>query len=212
MTAAGNAPGSAWRPGPGSAQDRAKAVAQRRAAERGENAVAATGVRPAVVLVGPPGSGKSTVGAAISRMTGLPLRDTDADIETTTGRSIPDIFLEDGEPGFRALERLAVATALAEHRGVLALGGGAVLADRTRELLVGHHVVFLNLSMPTGVRRTGLAANRPVLAGINPRATYKALLEARLALYRETARFEIETDHRSVADVARMIIDRLELV
>ncbi|MET3806774.1 shikimate kinase [Nakamurella sp. UYEF19] len=145
-------------------------------------------------------------------MTGLPMRDTDADIEARAGRSIPDIFLEDGESGFRTLEREAVAVALGEHHGVLALGGGAVLAAETRELLVGHDVVFLNLSMPTGVRRTGLAVNRPLLAGINPRATYKALLEARLVFYRETARVEIETDQLSVADVARLIIEKLELV
>lgn len=205
-----------WRPGPGTPTDRAKAMAQQGAAERGEIAAsppnaAGRPTRPAVVLIGPPGSGKSSVGAAISRMTGLLLRDTDSDIEKVAGRSIPDIFVEDGEPVFRAMERAAVAKALLEHTGVLALGGGAVVATETRAILTGHAVVFLNLSMPTGVRRTGLASNRPLLAGVSPRATYKALLDARLGLYRETARLEIETDHLTVAEVARMVIATLEL-
>ena len=111
----------------------------------------------------------------------------------------------------RALERTAVATALAEHRGVLALGGGAVMAPETRALLAGHPVVFLNLSMSTGVRRTGLGASRPLLAGVNPRATYKALLDARLGWYREVAAHEVQTDQLSVGDVARMIVEKWEL-
>lgn len=144
-------------------------------------------------------------------MTGLSLRDTDVDIEALAGKSIPDIFLEDGETHFRELERAAVAAALLDHTGVLALGGGAVMALETRVLLAGHPVVFLNLSMATGVRRTGLGANRPLLAGVNPRATYKALLDARLAWYREVARHELQTDQLSVAEVARTIIEKLEL-
>ena len=198
------------RPGPGSAADRARAIAHREASARGETLEIAV-VRPAVVLIGPPGSGKSTVGAAISRATGLPLRDVDSDIERGAGKSIPDIFLEDGEPHFRRLEREAVAVGLAEHSGVLALGGGAILAPETRAILAGHAVIFLSLSMPTGVRRTGLASNRPLLAGVNPRATYKALLDARIPLYREIARHEVETDSLSVVEVARVIIEKLEL-
>ena len=205
----------ASRPSPGTAADRARALsphpvrAQPPAPAVAVNAQVTGG--PAVVLVGPPGAGKSSVGVAVARLAGLPLRDTDSDIEKVAGKSIPDIFLEDGEAYFRELERTAVATALAEHTGVLALGGGAVMAPETRSLLVGHPVVFLNLSMSTGVRRTGLGANRPLLAGMNPRATYKALLDGRLAWYREVARHEVQTDQLSVAEVARMIIERLEL-
>jgi shikimate kinase len=197
-------------PGPGTPTDRAKAVAQHAATQHGAAIDPSVG-HPAVVLIGPPGSGKSSVGAAIARSTGLLFRDTDTDIERRAGRSIPDIFLTDGEPHFRDLERAAVLEALAEHTGVLALGGGAILAGETRARLLGHSVVFLNLSMPVGIKRTGLAVNRPLLAGVNPRATYRALLEARLGHYRETARFEVQTDDLSVADVARTIIEKLEL-
>ncbi len=164
-----------------------------------------------MVLVGPPGAGKTSVGAALADRLGVPLRDVDADIESHQGRSISDIFTTDGEDHFRALERAAVAAALAEHDGVLALGGGAVLDVGTRELLRGHRVVFLSVSMPQGVQRTGMAANRPLLVGVNPRATFKALLAARLPLYREIAVLEVDTDAVDAIQVAATIVEKLEL-
>lgn len=167
--------------------------------------------RPLVVLVGPPGSGKSTVGRALARITGSTLRDTDADIQASAGRPIPDIFFTDGEPAFRALERAAVAAALGEHAGVLALGGGAVLAPETRTLLMDHTVVFLSVTMPTGVKRTGLASNRPLLTGVNPRATFKSLLDARLPLYEQVATIVVRTDDLTVNEVAATIAEKLEL-
>ncbi len=173
--------------------------------------VSAAGTRPLVVLVGPPGSGKTTVGRALARITGTALRDTDADIAAAAGRPIPDIFFTDGEPAFRQMERAAVAAALVEHGGVLALGGGAVLAPETRALLKGHTVAFLSVTMPTGVKRTGLSSNRPLLTGVNPRATYKSLLDARLALYEEVATIVVRTDDRTVKEVAASIAERLEL-
>ncbi len=169
------------------------------------------GSRPVVVLVGPPGSGKSSVGRELAARTGLTLRDTDADIEALAGRSISDIFTIDGEQYFRELERAAVAAALAEHTGVLALGGGAVLAPETRALLAGHRVAYLSISMPVGVRRTGLAVNRPLLVGVHPRATFKALLDGRVPLYREVATVEVATDELSVAQVAQVILAELDI-
>lgn len=166
---------------------------------------------PIVVLIGPMGSGKTSVGGALARMTGKPLRDTDADIEARVGRTIPDIFTTDGEDRFRELERAAVLAALREHTGVLSLGGGAILAEETRRALAGHAVVFLRVSMPVGVKRTGIATNRPLLVGLNPRATYKALLDARMPLYRERAVFEVDTDRRSVDEVAALIVEKLGL-
>lgn len=167
---------------------------------------------PVVVLVGPPGSGKTSVGRALARITGRDFRDTDMDVVAKAGRSIPDIFINDGEQVFRTMEREAVATALVEHDGVLALGGGSILAEQTRAALKGHTVVFLSLTMPTGVRRTGLAANRPLLTGVNPRATYKALLDARLPLYEQVATIVVQTDNRTVDEVAAVIIEKLGLL
>jgi shikimate kinase len=151
-------------------------------------------VSPRAVVVGPPGAGKSTVGQLLAVRLDLPFRDVDDDIVRTAGKPITDIFATDGEPAFRALEEQAVATALAEHHGVLALGGGAILSERTRATLAGHPVVFLNVGMAEGVQRTGLSGARPLLAGVNPRATFKTLLDARIPLYREVAVVEVATD------------------
>lgn len=166
---------------------------------------------PVVVLVGAPGSGKTSVGMALSALLELPLRDVDADIVAAQGRSISDIFTSDGEDRFRELEQAAVATGLAEHSGILALGGGAILNEQTRALLREHRVAFLAVSMPQGVRRTGMAANRPLLVGVNPRATFKNLLDARLPLYREVADLEVDTDERTVPEVAEVIVRELGL-
>src|SRR5262249_42030566 len=119
---------------------------------------------PRVVLVGPPGAGKTTVGRILADRLHVGFRDTDADVEAMAGKSIADIFYDDGEPAFRALERKAVAAALAEHDGVLCLGGGAVLAPETRSLLKGFRVVFLAVGLSDAATRTGLSQARPLLA------------------------------------------------
>ena len=166
-------------------------------------------VSPRAVIVGPPGAGKSTVGALLAERLGLSFRDVDADIVAGTGRVIADIFTVDGEPAFRELEERYTATALTEHDGVLALGGGAVLAEATRARLAGHAVVFLNVGMAEGIKRTGLSTARPLLAGVNPRATFKALLDARMPLYREVAVIEVNTDEREPAVIVEEIITAL---
>ncbi|HEY1573998.1 MAG TPA: shikimate kinase [Pseudonocardiaceae bacterium] len=159
-----------------------------------------------LVVIGPPGAGKTTVGALLAERLDLSFRDVDDDIATTAGKPITDIFATDGEPVFRALEESAVATALAEHTGVLALGGGAILAERTRAALAGHTVVFLSVGMAEGVRRTGLSTARPLLAGVNPRATFKALLDARLPLYREVATIEVATDELPPDEIVAKVL------
>lgn len=158
-------------------------------------------VSPRVVVIGPPGAGKTTIGELLAARLGVTFRDVDHDIEATAGKSISDIFTSDGEPVFRELEENAVATGLAEHDGVLALGGGAILSERTRARLAGHTVLFLNVGMTAGIQRTGLSTARPLLSGVNPRATYKALLDARLPLYREVARIEVQTDDLPPAQI-----------
>lgn len=151
---------------------------------------------PLVVLVGPMGSGKSTVGALLAERLGAPYRDTDADIVAAEGRAISDIFIEDGEPHFRALERDAVRTALAEHTGVLALGGGAILDADTRALLAPHPVVYLSMDVEEAVKRVGLNTARPLLA-VNPRRQWRELMDARRHLYTEVARAVVATDERT---------------
>lgn len=164
---------------------------------------------PLVVLIGPPGAGKSTVGRLLADRLGVALRDTDADIEAAEGRSISDIFVDDGEAHFRGLERTAVAAALAEHSGVLALGGGAIVAPETRQALAGRPVVFLGLGLTESAKRVGLGTSRPLLLG-NIRARMKALLDERAPLYEEAARWRVPTDELDAEQVAERILALLE--
>lgn len=169
-----------------------------------------TSTNPAAVLVGPPGSGKSTIGPMLAARLGVAFADADAEIEAAAGKAISDIFTEDGEPAFRALEEDAVARGLHAHAGVYSLGGGAVLAAATRARLAAHTVVFLNVGMAAGVQRVGLSAARPLLAGVNPRATFKALLDQRLPLYREVATIEVATDALTPEEVVDAIMSELK--
>ncbi|WP_038841035.1 shikimate kinase [Salinispora arenicola] len=156
---------------------------------------------PVCVLVGPPGSGKTTVGQALAELLGAEFRDTDLDIEATAGKPISEIFIDEGEAHFRALEREAVAAQLASATGVLALGGGAVLAEQTRAALEGHTVVYLSVELPDAVRRVGLGAGRPLLA-VNPRATLKHLLDQRRPYYAAVATATVVTDGRTPEQLA----------
>lgn len=173
---------------------------------------AATAARtdgPAVVLVGPPGAGKSTVGAVLAARLGTTVRDTDEDIEKAAGKPIAEIFFDDGEPAFRALERAAVRAALAEHPGVLALGGGAVMDPGTRELLAAHRVVFLDVELADAVKRVGLDAPRPLLV-VNPRQQWRTLMEERRPHYTEVARATVTTAGRTPDEVAALVLAALE--
>jgi shikimate kinase len=165
-------------------------------------------VTPRVVLVGPMGAGKTTVAGLLATAWGTTARDTDADIEARDGREISDIFVESGEAAFRALEVEAVATALAEHDGVLALGGGAVLDPATRELLAGHRVVFLRVGLAEAVKRVGLGTSRPLLLG-NVRSRIKALLDERTPIYEGVSSETVDTDGRTPEEVADDILRRV---
>ncbi|HWU20742.1 MAG TPA: shikimate kinase [Nocardioides sp.] len=166
---------------------------------------------PRAVLVGPMGAGKTTVARLLGRRWDLPVRDTDDDVVAATGREIQDIFVTDGEAAFRALERDAVATALAEHEGVLSLGGGAVLDPATRTALEGHAVVFLKVGLADAVRRIGLGESRPVLnqAVGGVRTRIKSLLDERTPIYEAVATITVDTDGRSPEAVADEIVERL---
>ncbi|RKS74533.1 shikimate kinase [Actinomadura pelletieri DSM 43383] len=166
-------------------------------------------MRPKAVLIGPPGSGKSTIGAALAERLGVALRDTDSDIETAAGKPIGEIFIDDGEERFREMERAAVAAALTEHEGIVALGGGAVLAAQTRELLAGHTVVYLRVGLSEAIKRVGLASARPLLV-LNPRSQMRKLLEERLPIYERLGTVAVDTDGREPADIVAEITKALE--
>ena len=165
--------------------------------------------RPLVVLVGPPGSGKTTVGRALSERLGAPLHDTDAAIEATAGKSISDIFVDDGEPAFRELERTEVARSLVEQSGVVSVGGGAVMDPLTEEALAGHVVVFLDVAIADASKRIGFDRSRPLLT-VNPRASWVAMMNARRATYERVATHRVDTAGRDPEDIAAEIAGLLE--
>ena len=160
---------------------------------------------PVVVLIGPPGAGKSTVGRLVAERLGVGFRDTDADVETAAGRSISDIFVDDGEGAFRVLERAAVAEALASHDGVLAVGGGAVLDETTQTALAGRRVVFMDVGIKDAASRVGFNRDRPLLLG-NPRAQWVKLMEVRRPVYERLATATVLTDGRTPEDTADEIV------
>ena len=165
---------------------------------------------PKAVLVGLPGSGKSTIGRRLAKAMGLTLLDTDAAIEQRTGRSIVDIFTTDGEAGFRRIEEEVIRDALANHDGILSLGGGAVTTPGVRDALAGHTVVYLEISAEEGVRRTGGSTVRPLLAGPDRAEKYQAIMTARVPLYRRVATIRVNTNRRNPGAVVRHIAARLE--
>jgi shikimate kinase len=161
-------------------------------------------VTPLVVLVGPPGAGKSTVGQLVAERRGTSFRDTDRDVEVAAGESIGEIFIGRGEPAFRDLEREAVRAALEEHDGVLSLGGGAVLDELTRKRLADQRVVFLDVGVGDAAARVGFNRDRPLLLG-NPRAQLRTMLEERRPLYLEVASVTVDTDGKTPDEVAAAV-------
>lgn len=164
---------------------------------------------PVAVLIGPPGAGKSTIGKRVAQALNVDIYDTDIAIEHYAGRTIEDIFRQDGEERFRELEEQVVLDTLRTRGGVVSLGGGAILSSRTRAALLDHCVVYLEISVAEGLRRTR-ASSRPLLAGDDPRKKYQELMRRRRPLYREVADIRVRTEGRSPARVAQAVVDHLE--
>lgn len=164
---------------------------------------------PRAVLIGPPGAGKSTIGRRLARALDVEIFDTDAAIERESGKTIPEIFAQDGEKAFRALEEDMVRRALIEQDGIVSLGGGAILSDVTRTRLSGHTVVYLEISVAEGLKRTGTNASRPLLNGGDPRQKYRDLMRRRRPLYRKVATIRVRTDGRSPARVVQQLVIKL---
>lgn len=165
---------------------------------------------PRAVLIGLPGSGKSTIGRRLAKALDVTMLDTDAVIEETTGRTIADIFASDGEEEFRRIEEEVIRGALATHDGVLSLGGGAITTEGVRDALAGHMVIYLEISASEGVRRTGGNSNRPLLAGGDRAEKYRALMSQRVPIYRRVSTIRINTNRRNPGAVVRTIVSRLE--
>lgn len=165
---------------------------------------------PKAVLVGLPGSGKSTIGRRLAKALGVTLIDTDAVIEQRTGRSIAEIFATDGESGFRHIEEQVIREALETHDGVVSLGGGAVTTPGVRAALAGQTVVYLEISADEGVRRTGGNTVRPLLAGPDRAEKYRTLVDERVPLYRRVATLRVNTNRRNPGAVVRYIAGCLE--
>ena len=165
---------------------------------------------PKAVLIGLPGSGKSTIGRRLAKAMGCGLIDTDAVIEERTGRTIAEIFAEDGESGFRRIEEAVIREAVQTHDGILSLGGGAVTTLGVRDALAGQTVIYLEISAADGIRRTSGSTVRPLLAGPDRAEIYRGLLADRVPLYRRVATIRINTNRRHPGAVVRYIVGRLE--
>ena len=165
---------------------------------------------PRAVLIGLPGSGKSTIGRRLAKAMGLTVLDTDTAIGERTGRSVAEIFSAEGESGFRRIEEEVIRDALDSHDGILSLGGGAVTTPGVRDALAGHTVVYLEISAAEGIRRTGGSVVRPLLAGPNRAEKYRALMNERVPLYRRVATIRINTNRRNPGAVVRNIVGRLD--
>jgi shikimate kinase len=173
-----------------------------------------TGTGPLVVLIGPPGAGKSAVGPLLASRLGVDFRDTDADVGEAAGKPVGDIFIDSGEDAFRELERTAAVSLLDERSalrargGVVALGSGAVLDEQVQQLLRGLPVVYLAADFATVARRIGLDRPRVVVPG-NPRGRLRAMLTERDALYQQLAGITVQTDDLDPDELAGEISTRL---
>ena len=146
---------------------------------------------PPIILIGPPGAGKTSVGKALAKRLALNFLDSDKVVEEKSGKSIPEIFITDGEPAFREMERAAVIDLIENQDGVIALGGGSVMdLEVSKRLLPMAHVVFIDVSISNAAPRVGFNRDRPLLLG-NPRQQWIVLMEKRRSTYEALAKTRV---------------------
>lgn len=163
-----------------------------------------------IVLIGPPGAGKSTVGKALAKELDCGFVDSDKEIEVKNNKKIIDIFVEDGEAAFRVMEEAVVTELLREFQGVVALGGGAPMNQEIEKILskASYSVVFLDVSISQAANRVGFNKERPLLL-INPRQQWMNLMSTRRATYERLAKEIISTDSKKPIEVAKEIVNLL---
>lgn len=163
-----------------------------------------------IVLIGPPGAGKSTVGKALSKRLNLNFIDTDQLVEERSGKSITEIFLDSGEAEFRSLERKVVLESLSKVNSVVSLGGGSVLDAEVQSQLRGMgNVVFLDVSISNAAPRVGFNRERPLLLG-NPRQQWLALMEKRRPIYESLAKIVVNTDNKKSNEIADSLVGEFD--
>jgi shikimate kinase len=166
-----------------------------------------------IVLIGPPGSGKSTVGRALSRRLKRSFFDTDSMIEEKSQKKIGEIFIDEGEDAFRNLEYIVLQEVLQLPNCVVSLGGGAPIKEQSQALITSSNVfvVFLDISLASAAPRVGFNRDRPLLLG-NPRAQWQALNEIRRPIYQSLASMSIKVDDMSIEDIVSEIVPTVETV
>lgn len=164
-----------------------------------------------VVLIGPPGAGKSTIGKALAKEIATEFIDSDSEIERITGKKISDIFVEEGEAVFRKTEVEVVTALLDEFEGVIALGGGAPINTQIQEALTGVEfpVIFIDVSISQAANRIGFNKDRPLLL-INPRQQWMNLMSERRPIYEKLASQTVNSDSQKPHEVAKLISEKLK--
>ena len=166
---------------------------------------------PPIILIGPPGAGKTSVGKALAKKLSLNFLDSDKVVEVKSGKSISEIFITDGEPASREMERAAVIDLIENQDGVIALGGGSVMdLEVSKRLLPMANVVFLDVSISNAAPRVGFNRDRPLLLG-NPRQQWIALMEKRRSTYEALAKARVSTDNKKPVEVVEEIVKELAL-
>ena len=164
-----------------------------------------------IVLIGPPGAGKSSIGKALAKELNLNFIDSDSEIEKISHKKISEIFIEDGEPAFRLLEVDVVRKVLSDFEGVISLGGGAPINAEIQEVLqdANYPVVFIDVSIAQAATRIGFNKDRPLLL-VNPRQQWISLMNDRRPIYEKLASQTISSDNQKPHEVAKQISDKLK--